>query len=466
MNTFKNKVLPIAVVGGGFSGTLTAIHLSRRLADVPIILFEEGCEAGPGLAYQASDSGACLNIPAGKMSAFAELPDHFIDYARKATDESVRPGDFLPRSLYGKYLKDCLANAMAENPLLKVDRRRVVDVTGIEENGAARIILKDLTGLDVAMVVLASGNQGSAFSSSVWASQTVSAHDLTAIENVGEGESVMIVGSGLTMIDTVLGLVRSGRVGTIHAISRHGLLPKPYAPADELKAPDLDYLPDSNLRKSLYLFRKVIRDHQSNGGNWRDIFAAIRSATPSLWQELSPRDKGRFLRFLSPFWEVHRHQCAPDAFAAIQDLIETGRLVLHRGTIVSVDKQSNGKRVGLGAKSREAATEWIEAAHLFDASGPARDINTATHPLIRNLLRRGFLNPDAHRLGAETAVDYRALGRGGQPSNWLYIVGPMLRARYFEATAVHELRLHAAAVAARVEARYRSNHLELAPVPV
>jgi uncharacterized NAD(P)/FAD-binding protein YdhS len=466
MDTFTKKQLPIIIVGGGFSGTLTAIHLSRRLAHVPIFLFEEGREAGPGLAYQTAESVACLNIPAGKMSAFADLPDHFLDYARKVSGRNVRAGEFLPRSIYGSYLKDCLAKAIAENPLLKVDRRRVVDVTGIQENGAARVILRDLTGMDAAMVVLASGNQGSAFSSSIWAPQSISAHDSTALEKVGEGENVLIVGSGLTMMDTVLELDRAGRVGTIHAVSRHGLLPKPYAQADELKVPDLDHLPDSNLRRSLHLFRKAVREHEVKGGDWRDLFAALRSATPSLWQELSLRDRGRFLRFLSPFWEVHRHQCAPDAFDRVQKLIETGRLVLHQGTIVSVEKSTTGMRMGLGAKTREAATQWIEASHLFDATGPARDLNTVSHPLIKNLLRRGFLKPDEHLLGAETAADYRAVGRGGQPSNWLYIVGPMLRARYFEATAVHELRLHTSAVASRVEANYLSQHLEPVGVAV
>jgi len=31
----------IAIVGGGFSGTLAAVHLGRRLPGVPIILFDD-----------------------------------------------------------------------------------------------------------------------------------------------------------------------------------------------------------------------------------------------------------------------------------------------------------------------------------------------------------------------------------------------------------------------------------------
>jgi uncharacterized NAD(P)/FAD-binding protein YdhS len=454
------------IIGGGFSGTLTAIHLSRRLPGIPVVLFEERGEAGPGLAYQASDANSCLNIPAGKMSAFVDQPDHFLKYARRAHDGNAKSDDFLPRNIYGKYLQVCLEEARAANPLLQVDSRRVVDVTGIEESGVARIVLNDPSTLDAAAVILASGNQGSAFASSVWASHTVSAQNPAAVDEVLDGEDVLIVGSGLTMIDAVLELDRRGKVGTINVISRNALLPKPYAPAAALDEPELDHLPDSNLRQSLHLFRRAIRDHEAKGGNWRDIFAAVRASTPSLWQELSERDRAKFLRLVSPFWEIHRHQCSPENFEKINRLIDSGKLVLHKGTIVSVEVGQVRKRLGLAARTRDAATRWIEADHIFDATGPARDLNAISHPLIQNLLRRGFLKPDAHRLGAETAADYRAIGRGGQPSKWLYIVGPMLRARYFEATAVHELRLHTAAVAARVEANYRDRYFEKITTPV
>ncbi|MEO5716278.1 MAG: FAD/NAD(P)-binding protein [Luteolibacter sp.] len=465
-NASSQTLLPIAVIGGGFSGTLTAIHLSRRLPETPVILFEESGEVGPGLAYQTSDPNSCLNIPAGKMSAFVDQPDHFLQYARRTFGDNIGSGDFLPRKIYGNYLQACLAETLANNPFVKVDNRRVVDVTGIDGQETARIVLKDQSTLDAASVVLASGNQGSAFAASIWASHTVPARDPASIDAVGGGEDVLIVGSGLTMIDAVLELDRRGKAGTIHAVSRNALLPKPYAPAAPLDEPDLDHLPDSNLRQSLRLFRKAIREHEAKGGNWRDLFAAIRSSTPSLWQELSEKDRAKFLRLVSPFWEIHRHQCSPENFEKITRLIDSGKLVLHKGTIVSVEHGENRKRLGLASRSRDAATRWIGAAHILDATGPARDLNTIRHPLIQNLLRRGFLKPDAHRLGADTAADYHAIGRGGQPSKWLYIVGPMLRARYFEATAVNELRLHAAAVAARVEASYRDRFLAEIPVGV
>ncbi len=458
-----DSILPIVVIGGGFSGTLTAIHLSRRLPDVPVILLEETGDAGPGLAYQSSDPSAWLNVPAGKMSAFRDQPDHFLNYARTVLGEGVQADDFLPRRIYGTYIKQCLSDAQANNELLTVENRKAIDLTSVDEKGIARVILKDQTVIEASHVVLATGNQGSAFSSSLWSPHTQPARDPAAIAKVQKDQSVLIIGSGLTMIDTVLDLDRRGDAAVIHTISRNGLLPQPYAPASPLELPDLDHLPDSNLRKALRLFRNAVREHEAKGGDWRDIFHAIRPSTPSLWQELSPKDKVKFLRLLSPFWEVHRHQCPPETLDRIHALIASGKLIQHRGTIVTVEKSGTGVRMGLAARNRNAATRWVQADHVFDATGPARDLDTIRHPLIQNVLRRGFIKPDAHRLGAETAADYRAVGRDNRPSRWLFVIGPMLRARYYEATAVSELRLHAATLASRIEQSIRAQRAEDAP---
>lgn len=441
---------PIAIIGAGFSGTLTAIHLALRLPDRPVILFEEGRDAGPGLAYRRDDEHALLNIPVRHMSAYQDEPDHFQQYARRVLGDRVTPDDFLPRRVYGAYLQHCLAETRRHHPNLRVDHRGVVDVQTNPGSSVAILTLKDNSTLMCSRVVLASGNQGSAFSSSIWSEHTLPAREANSFDQVKRGETVLVIGTGLTMIDAVLELDRRRTPAAILAISRSGLLPRPHESASPGLLPEINDLPDSNLRRSVRLFRQTITRHTAEGGDWQDLFAALRPVTPSLWQELSAVDRRKFLRFISPFWEVHRHQCAPETFLALRELIDRGKLELERGTIVSVEKRLGRLRLGLAPRSRASVTRWLEADRIIDATGPARDITTIRHPLIANLLRRGFLVPDELRLGAEVHSDYRAIGRDGYPLEWLYVVGPMLRARYFEATAVPELRLHTAALAARL----------------
>ncbi len=448
----SNLLSPIAVIGAGFSGTFTAIHLALRLPERPVILFEESGEAGPGLAYRRDDPHAILNIPARRMSAYQDDPDHFYNYARRTLGEGVSPEDFLPRRIYGDYIRHCLDEALQQCPNLRVDKRGVTD---IQSNGAgtvAVLTLKDNSALMCSRVVLATGNQGSAFSSSIWASHTLPARAASTYAQVKPGQTVLVIGTGLTMIDAVLELERQGNAAEIHAISRNGLTPRPYHGASPVQPPELDELPDADLQRSVRLFRKAIARHEKEGGDWRDLFAALRPATPSLWKEMSAHDRRRFLRHISAFWEVHRHQCAPATHAAVQGLIDSGKLGVSRGTIVSVENKDGRLRLGLAPRNRAAITRWLVADHIIDATGPARDITTVKHPLITNLLRRGFLAPDEHRLGAQVQAGYRALQRDGYPLEWLYVTGPMLRARYFEATAIPELRLHTASLAARLAA--------------
>src|SRR6202167_2730340 len=73
----------IAIVGGGFSGTATAINLLRDPGARPlrIHLIERGSEFGRGLAYARREYPYLLNVPASRMSATIADPDEFLRYA-------------------------------------------------------------------------------------------------------------------------------------------------------------------------------------------------------------------------------------------------------------------------------------------------------------------------------------------------------------------------------------------------
>jgi uncharacterized NAD(P)/FAD-binding protein YdhS len=78
-----------------------------------------------------------------------------------------------------------------------------------------------------------------------------------------------------------------------------------------------------------------------------------------------------------------------------------------------------------------------------NCTGPDYDISTSSEGLWRSLLNRGLVTQDALKLGIETSTTGALVTRDGSVSTQLFYVGPMLRARYWEATAVGELREHA-----------------------
>jgi uncharacterized NAD(P)/FAD-binding protein YdhS len=85
----------------------------------------------------------------------------------------------------------------------------------------------------------------------------------------------------------------------------------------------------------------------------------------------------------------------------------------------------------------------VRVAAVINCTGPDYDIDRASSPLVAQLRSEGYIQPDPLRLGLEVDMDYRVIGQGGQAIEGLYYVGPMLRARYWEAIAVPELRVHA-----------------------
>jgi uncharacterized NAD(P)/FAD-binding protein YdhS len=78
-------------------------------------------------------------------------------------------------------------------------------------------------------------------------------------------------------------------------------------------------------------------------------------------------------------------------------------------------------------------------------------------PLVQSLLASGLVRPDAEGLGIDIAADSRVVSRAGTPVDSLFYLGPWLRTRDWEATAVPELRELAARLArdlvASLEAR-------------
>ncbi len=98
----------IAIVGGGFTGTLTLANLLRfgstEECPLHVVLIDRRPAFGEGIAYRSNDPKHLLNVPASQMSAWPENPEDFLNFAR-TKDTSVTPGAFLPRRMYGQYFR-------------------------------------------------------------------------------------------------------------------------------------------------------------------------------------------------------------------------------------------------------------------------------------------------------------------------------------------------------------------------
>lgn len=442
----------IAIIGGGFSGTMAAVHLLR--AELPyalsIFLLEDG-EVGRGLAYSTTDARHLLNVPSGSMSALEEDSQHFLNYLRKRFGEAAS-ADFAPRQVYGDYLQSILQEAIA-GKRSDVDfqhiRTRAVDSQASGDRHSIR--LANGAELDVDRIILATGNAASKlpvlhndfFVNSARFIQDPWSENF--LDRVDWQKPLLLIGTGLTAVDIILKLAGQRFEPTIYALSRRGLQPMSHRGlSGKLDLIDMTQLHDqkplsiSDVARFLRArFLQVIAD----GRDWRDIIAAIRPKLPSLWQQFSLANKRRFLRHAAVYWDVHRHRLAPPVAAALQDILVARRLKFLAGRIVSISEQDSVVEVLWSPRGKQAR-ELLRVGTVVNCTGPNGDVQTNSDPLVKALLRRGVIKQDEVRLGIEVDDHYSVVNKRGEKQRSIFYVGPWLKAKYWEATSVPELKTH------------------------
>src|SRR5690606_28547012 len=106
-----NPIPTVVVIGGGFSGSMTAAQFLRMTGAtgerLRAVVVERRGSVGEGVAYGSRESNHLLNVPAARMSAWPARPHDFVAWAQ-ARAPSVRGEHFLPRQWYGEYVRETL----------------------------------------------------------------------------------------------------------------------------------------------------------------------------------------------------------------------------------------------------------------------------------------------------------------------------------------------------------------------
>jgi uncharacterized NAD(P)/FAD-binding protein YdhS len=146
---------------------------------------------------------------------------------------------------------------------------------------------------------------------------------------------------------------------------------------------------------------------------------------------------------------VHRHRAAPEPYERFQELILSRALRVIAGRVVHLEDHTSSVQATVRLRGTEQLAE-LQVDTVVNCTGPATDLKQVDDALVKQLLLDGLIQPDPLGLGIEVTDDYAVLDAGGIPSSVLHYVGPLLRARYWEATAVPELRVHAQRLADRL----------------
>jgi uncharacterized NAD(P)/FAD-binding protein YdhS len=410
------------------------------------------------VAYGTRRAEHLLNVAARNMSAFPDHPNHFLDWLRTRSEYSDLPDVvlreiFVPRRVYGDYVR-----AVSLMYCASVDPRQQVQIEAVEDTavdvvkhpGGGAVALQSGKTIEANRVVLATGNQQPAPLPSVAAPFRHPAYfDNPWIDWEGRltnsDQDVILLGTGLTMVDIFLTLSESGWRGTIRAVSRNGLLPLSHFRGIEYTS----FPPPEPEKLGLARLVDQMERHCSRlrqlGANPTICVDRLRPHTQRIWQHLSADEKRQFCSRYAAQWNVMRHRVAEPIHARLMEAVSSGRLRVHKGRIAALSDAGHGVRVTI--ESEQGEQTMLEGGLVVNCTGPQTSFSAAAEPLFKSLLERGLVRVDGLDMGIEVDEGFAAVERDGRRSEFLYALGPLLKGTLWETTAVPELRGQAMRVA-------------------
>lgn len=462
----STDIADVLIIGGGLSGALLAAQLLRRPGRRRLMVVEPRGELGRGEAYSATELGHTLNGNAARMSVDPDNPDDLTQWLQQQIEagqwpESAEQGVpvaelFPPRGLFGRYARQRLDEAehiggQAGSTLEHVCSE-VVDLQ--VDADRVRAQLSDGRLVQARQAVLATGMFAAARTPQVGENAlntaAVDPWDVAAMRELDPQGTVLIIGSGLTMVDTLVSLQLAGHQGPIEAFSRHGLWPherrQPPAWGDFLGA-------DSTLRSPRQLLRALreqCRQAMAQGIDWQAPLDTVRVHIPRLWSQASDRERRQFVRHVRPWWESHHHRSPPLGAALLGRLCQEGRLHIHAASLQAVEHtDAGGVCISLRFRGQAKATRVVGAA-LVNSTGIEYDWRRVARPLPQALLQRRLIRPGPLALGIAADAGGAVIDADGNVSQRLFAMGPPLRGLWWESTAVTDVALQAKALAERL----------------
>lgn len=457
----------IAIIGGGAAGAaLFGALLSRDASDTVHWMTGSAPGTGRGVAYSTPHDHHLLNVRAGGMGLYLDTDEDFAGYGSRRHAGS-KPTDFLPRGLFGDYIESQLDKRICDAEQ-RNRRFAIVPATasGIKASGSGyTITLDNGETVTAEQIVLALGALPPRPLRTV--SKRALGSDAYVLDPWGlttrpiHPRRLIVIGTGLTAIDTLISASIRWPDVELVAVSRHGLLPfvhpalpiDPFPQQTELNA---RLLACDGPASVLAEIRRTFREHPYV--DWRSVIDGMRPVNTKLWQVFTPRQRRQFLRHARWLWESARHRLAPLPAEIIQQLRDEGRLQIHAARVLEVD--GNGPlNVTVRSRDNQLVTT-LQSDIVVQATGLDTAAAFAEHTLVSGLLRDGLTSADPLQLGLLAEPDGRLINAAGAIQPGLHAIGSLLRGNLWECTAMPEIRIATDALATQLsQPRIECNEL-------
>ena len=419
----------VGIIGNGLAGHLVARALLEIRPDCKIALFgSEKLQAVKGLPYSENNSANfILNTPASRISLDENNPYDFCDFLK--LPERNRDWHFASRQSFGFYAKEklCFLNEKLSN---------FGEAVAIERSGYKYLVSTNEVNIECQQILLATGNDFS----TPWIG-IIEEPWLFDFSYLKDGDEVVVVGTGLTMMDITSAVQKTGKNVKVTAVSSSGSLPLAHL-EDQLNtiAFEKDNKERTDLLSLLKSIRKAINEAEIEGNDLRQVIDGLRPHTISLFAKLSVYDKRRFFTYLSGFWNRVRHRAPIEVAKLVSNLKERGLFTIQKGRIV----QASQNYVKL------TSGQIIKGDYVFYAGGPLANPFKSKHPLWSELRKEGWIQTHYSGIGLQVVNKFQLVGKSNEPVEGAFAMGNLLRGELLECTAIPELKIHAKEVAALI----------------
>ena len=456
-----DQPLNVAIIGGGFCGILTAINLLQDAEEyLHIHIINSEKKIACGVAYDPHTSGLLLNVPNGNMGAFPDKPGHFLQWLMELnnTPENEKEQlavEFSSRKIYGQYLSQLWRDELDKqgyNKRIWVYNDKAIDI--IEKDNKLHIITTKYPEITADIVILATGNDQPNFASGLDVSLKTNPRYFGdpwkshCIENVETENDILIIGNGLTMVDTVLGLSENGCTQTIHTISPHGYRLKPWKDAKEPYISEAGILDNtSDLTELVSIINKHRKLADKYGQSIYPVIDSLRPKIQTLWQSFTMDEKYQFLKKLSAFWDRVRHRLPTQMHNIIEQMRTDEKLVTHKGSVISAKTKGDKIEVLI---NNGGILRQLTVQRIINCTGPETNITRSANELLSTLAQKGTICPGPFNLGINTDPDGCIISADGLRKPNIFVVGGNLKGILWESTAVPELRHQAKKIALHI----------------
>ncbi len=429
----------VVIVGGGASGVLVALCAMRMGSHAnAVVIIDDGQDIGEGVAYARVNERYLLNVRAIGMSAYHDQPMHFVEWLRDVKDYHDAEG-FVPRHWYAEYLRHELAVQVQQSDVQLTIHRGIAQQI---DRMTHTVTCTDGKQYDADVVVMAVGNLASQNPVQRWNAIPTRLRDWRKFHPgvINADERIIIIGSGLTMIDQIVALHAHGFKGQIVAVSRHGYIPQTHVDRQSYPCPITVADADVPLSVLLRKIRIAVLDAQQAGVPWQAVIDSIRPHTQGIWRRWNADVQRRFLRHLRAIWDVHRHRMAPEISQRINQMITAKQLHVIAGHLRGYQETPNGVQIML---EKNGQVQVISGNVVINCTGPSSNYVTPHVPIVHALAEDGVVTAHENGIGLRVNQSGQLVNASGQVESWLWCIGPMRKGADWECTAVPDIRVHA-----------------------